>query len=148
MQLSAAVHSRCLDPRNSLGCLLPRCNRSVKQTTLPVKPAADINVGYGRLHAGVSLHKEDMLITTIIFALLGIGAGAIFGSAIPGTTISGLKLAFIYVPALVVATIAAVVAVLFCFAGIWISPFSLAISTIAASLFGSLLGFLWARFHR
>lgn len=89
-----------------------------------------------------------MLIATIIFALLGIGAGAFFGSAIPGTTIAGLKLALIYLPALVMAVIAAVVAVVICFAGIWISPVSLAISTIAASLFGSLLGFLWARFHR
>lgn len=88
-----------------------------------------------------------MLIATIIFALLGIVAGAFFGMAIPGTTITGLKLAMIYFPALATGTIAGVVGIGLAFAGFGIFATAIALSTIAFSLIGSLLGYLWARFY-
>lgn len=58
-----------------------------------------------------------MIIAITIFALLGIGAGAFFGMAIPGTTITGLKLAMIYFPALVTGAIAGLVGIGLALAG-------------------------------
>lgn len=88
-----------------------------------------------------------MIIAITIFALLGIAAGAFFGTAIPGTTITGLKLAMIYFPALVMGVIAGLVGLGLALAGFGIFATAIALSTIASSLFGSLLGYLWARFH-
>jgi hypothetical protein len=98
------------------------------------------------LQAGAFLQKKDMLIATIIFAVLGIGAGALLGAAIPGTTIAGLKLAMIYVPAFVVGVLATIAAIAFCLTGVGLFAFVLTLSTVAASLLGSLLGSLWARY--
>lgn len=84
----------------------------------------------------------------IIFALLAIAAGAFFGTAITGTTITGLKLAMIYFPALVMGAIAGLVGIGLAFAGFGVSATAIAFSTLFSSLFGSLLGYLWARFYR
>jgi len=87
-----------------------------------------------------------MTIAILILGLLGVLAGGFFGGHIQGTTITGLKLAFVVAPAFCIGALATIVAAGFLFAGFGFAALILPQIAVAASLLGSLCTFLYARY--